>query len=74
MRKNHTMITPCMREQAVVDVGASERRPGRQQLEADQRRRSAADEEEKGDRHEEEEGDALVVGGQQPGADSECRS
>ena len=47
IRKNHTMTTPCDREQPVVGVGRDQVALRRDQLEPDQRRRRAADEEER---------------------------
>ena len=58
------------REGAVIAVVGQKMRMRREQFEPDQRRRRAADEKESGDHQSVEERDALVVGGEQPFAES----
>ena len=55
-------------EQPIVDVGGDQIALRRGELQPDDRRRRAADEEEQRDAGEIKHGDALVVGGEEPGA------
>ena len=66
IRKNQTMMMPCVGEQLVIGFRLHEIAHRRQQFQPHEKRRDTADHKEYSDGRDIEQRDALVVGSEQP--------
>ena len=68
IRKNHTMMMPCMVNEPIVGIGTDQIGLRRGKLDADQGCRGSSDEEENGQAGKIQDRDPLVIRGEKPGA------